>query len=249
MSLVTPAIPAAPVPVDLDYAEASRLLEGRPAEERVAWALARFTDSIVLSSSFGAQAAVMLHLVTRQAPKIPVLLVDSGYLFPKTYEFIDTLTKRLDLNLKVYEPAISPAWQEARYGKLWEQGLSGLETYNQINKVEPMDRALKELAPKAWFSGVRRQQSSTRKQLNVLAQKGGIIRVHPIIDWTDRDVFNYLKKNDLPYHPLWDEGYVSIGDWHSTRRLTDGLTEEETRFNGLKRECGLHENVSTDFSV
>lgn len=249
MSLVTPAVPTAPVPVDLDFAEASRLLEGRSAEERVAWAYGRFDDSIVLSSSFGAQAAVMLHLVTTQIPKIPVVLVDSGYLFPKTYEFIDTLTKRLDLNLKVYEPAISPAWQEARHGKLWEQGLPGLEIYNQMNKVEPMDRALKELAPKGWFSGIRRQQSSTRKQLNVLAQKGGVIRVHPIIDWTDRDVFNYLKKHDLPYHPLWDEGYVSIGDWHSTRSLTEGLTEEETRFNGLKRECGLHENVSADFSI
>mgnify|MGYP000455746352 CR=1 FL=1 len=93
----------------------------------------------------GAQSAVMLHLVTQQAPQIPVIVVDTGYLFPETYQFIDQLTDRLKLNLKVYQAPITPAWQEARYGKLWEQGVEGIEKYNQINKVEPMARALKEL--------------------------------------------------------------------------------------------------------
>lgn len=221
----------------------SRKLEGERAEQRVAWAMERFGERLVLSSSFGAQSAVLLHMVTRQRPGIPVVLVDTGYLFPETYRFVDDLTARLDLNLRVYRSQLGPAWQEARYGRLWEQGVAGIERYNRINKVEPMQRALRELGADAWISGLRRQQSSTRRDLDVLNEQNGRVKVHPIIDWTDRDIFQYLKAHDLPYHPLWHEGYVSIGDWHTTTRLADGMSEEDTRFFGLKRECGLHEQV------
>lgn len=216
-------------------------LENASAEERVAFALDHFKPGIVLSSSFGAQAAVSLHLVTRQWPEIPVLLMDTQYLFPETYRFVDEMTRRLDLNLHVYQSPLSAAWQEARWGKLWEQGIEGITRYNQINKVEPMQRALGELDAKAWIAGLRRQQSTTRRNLGVLAEQDGRIKVHPIIDWTDRDVYQYLQKHDLPYHPLWERGYVSIGDVHTTLPLGEGMTEEETRFFGLKRECGLHE--------
>lgn len=239
-----PSIP--PVAEDTDLALLNEKLILGSAEERVAWALKRFRGHIVLSSSFGAQAAVMLHLVTTQEPRIPVVLVDTGYLFPETYRFIDTLTERLGLNLHIARPQLSPAWQEARYGKLWEQSLEGIEKYNQLNKVDPLNKALEDLRSRAWLTGVRRQQSETRGQLGVLALKDGRVKVHPIIDWTDRDVFTYLKKHQLPYHPLWDEGYVSIGDTHTTSRLLEGMTEEETRFMGLKRECGIHENSTSD---
>ena len=124
-----------------------------------------------------------------------------------------------------------------------EQGLEGIEQYNQINKVEPMQRALRELDAQAWLSGLRRQQSSSRQGLGVLALRNGRVKVHPLIDWTDRDVYRYLKQYDLPYHPLWNQGYVSIGDVHTTRPLSEGMREEDTRFFGLKRECGLHEQV------
>ena len=95
-----------------------------------------------MTSSFGIQAAVSLHLVAQQSPSIPVILTDTGYLFPETYQFIDSLQQQLQLNLHVYRAALSPAWQEARYGKLWEQGVEGLERYNQLNKVEPLNQAL-----------------------------------------------------------------------------------------------------------
>lgn len=231
----------------LDLRAANARLESASAEDRVAWGLDAFRPRIALSSSFGAQSAVSLHLVARQWPDIPVILVDTGYLFPETYDFVDRLVNQLSLNLKVYRSEISPAWQERRYGKLWEQGLNGIEKYNQLNKVEPMNRALVELGVDAWITGLRRQQSKSRENLGVLAISDGRVKVHPIVDWTDRDIFDYLKKHDLPYHPLWEQGYVSIGDWHTTRKLTDGLTEEETRFFGLKRECGLHENA--DFVI
>jgi len=222
----------------------NRELESMSAEQRVAWALERFQGRIVLSSSFGAQAAVSLHMVTRQWADIPVVLIDTGYLFPETYQFIDALTERLALNLKVYRAELSPAWLEARHDKLWEQGLEGIELYNRITKIEPMQRALEELQAQSWIAGLRRQQSSTRQNLEVLALRNQRVKVHPLIDWTDRDVFRYLKQYDLPYHPLWEQGYVSIGDIHTTQPLTAGMTEEQTRFFGLKRECGLHEDFS-----
>ncbi len=225
--------------IDLD--SANKKLEGVGAEDRIAWALDLLKPGIVLSSSFGAQAAVLLHMATQQWREIPVILVDTGYLFPETYQFIDELTERLHLNMHVYHAELSPGWQEARYGKLWEQGLEGIERYNRMNKVEPMKRGLNCLQAQSWISGLRRQQAESRRNLQVLGIQDGRLKVLPIIDWTDLDVFNYLNKHDLPYHPLWIEGYVSIGDWHTSHKLTDGMSEEDTRFFGLKRECGLHE--------
>lgn len=229
---------------DVDLPALNDELSSMTAMQRVEWAAGEYPSRIALSSSFGAQAAVSLHLATQVQADIPVILVDTGYLFPETYNFIDELTQKLSLNLKVYrQNELSPAWQEARYGKLWEHGVKGLEQYNEMNKVEPMERALDELNTDVWIAGLRRSQSESRQNLPVLTKKNHRLKLHPIIDWTDRDVFDYLKKNDLPYHPLWHEGYVSLGDWHTSRKLTDGMTAEDTRFFGLKRECGLHDDV------
>lgn len=216
-------------------------LLGLTAEARVAWALDHLPGVHVLSSSFGIQAAVTLHLVTRIRPDIPVLLVDTGYLFPETYAFVETLKARLDLNLRVCRPAFSPGAFEARYGRLWEQGLDGIERYNAIMKVAPMQAELEALGVGTWFSGLRRGQARSRADLPVVELRRGRYKVHPLVDWSNRDVHRYLKEHDLPYHPLWEQGYVSVGDVHTTRPLAPGMTEEDTRFFGLKRECGLHE--------
>ena len=218
-----------------------KALGRKSAQERVAWALETLPGRHVLSSSFGAQSAVMLHLLTQQKADIPVVVIDTGYLFPETYRFIDELTERLDLNLKVYRSELSSAWQEARFGRRWEDGIDGLAAYNRDNKVLPMERALEELEVGTWFAGLRRSQSSGRAKTPFLDSSGERWKVHPIADWTDRDVYLYLKEHSLPYHPLWDKGYVSIGDVHTTRSLADAGSREETRFFGLQRECGLHE--------
>jgi phosphoadenosine phosphosulfate reductase len=230
----------APLQIDLDALNAE--FHSLSAEARVERSIEALPREQILSSSFGAQAAVSLHLVTRALPRIPVVLIDTGYLFPETYRFIDELMERLDLNLKVYQPAESPAWFEARYGKLWEQGAAGIERYNQLHKVAPMQRALDELRVGTWYAGLRRQQSESRASIRPVQSIGpGRYKVHPIYDWTDRDVYDYLKKHDLPYHPLWEQGYVSIGDWHTTRSLRESDDVfEATRFFGLQRECGLH---------
>ncbi|HAY99344.1 MAG TPA: phosphoadenosine phosphosulfate reductase [Opitutae bacterium] len=236
------AVPSAPQS-DLD-------LETASATERIRWAYQTYGDQLVLSTSFGVQSAVMLHLVTTQIPDIPVIFVDTGYLFPATYKFAAELSERLRLNLKTYIPQQTAAQQEALYGKLWEKDLEGLERYNRINKVEPMNRAVKELGASAWLSGLRRTQSSSRGERGVVEAQNKVTKIYPIIDWNDRDIYTYLTENNLPYHPLWDQGYVSVGDWHSTKKLGEGMSEEETRFGGLKRECGLHEVTGgSDFQI
>ncbi len=216
-------------------------LEQATAEERVRWAVDQFGSGLVMTTSFGIQAAVMLHLVTRVVPEIPVIFIDTGYLFPETYRFAQELTQKLNLNLKRYVPAMTAAEQEALYGKRWEQGLEGLKQYNWLNKVEPMDRAVRELKATAWLAGLRRVQASTREKLKVVQVQNKVTKVHPILDWDNRTVHRYLTEHGLNYHPLWDQGYVSVGDWHSTTKLMEGMSEEATRFGGLKRECGLHE--------
>jgi phosphoadenosine phosphosulfate reductase len=240
-------------PVTASFADPTALpvdLEQATAEERVQWALDSFGDRLVLSTSFGIQAAVMLHLVTRLAPRIPVVFVDTGYLFPETYRFAMDLTRRLELNLKVYTPARTAAWQEALQGKEWEHGVEGLKRYNLLNKVEPMDRAVRELGAEAWLAGLRRSQSGSRETLPVVHRQNRVTKIHPIIDWDNRAVHAYLTLHGLPYHPLWEQGYVSVGDWHSSAPLAAGMREEETRFNGLKRECGLHElSGQPDFQI
>ncbi len=225
-------------------------LETVSASERISWAHEKFGDGLILSTSFGIQSAVMLHLVTTQIPDIPVIFVDTGYLFPETYRFAEELTERLNLNLKIYLPRQTAAHQEAVHGKLWEQGIEGLTQYNQINKIEPMNRAVQEFGAKAWLSGLRRKQSSTREHRKVVEQQNKIMKIYPIIDWNDKNVYDYLTQNDLPYHPLWDEGYVSVGDTHSTSKLSENMSAEDTRFGGLKRECGLHESsAALDYQI
>jgi phosphoadenosine phosphosulfate reductase len=239
MALAQATLRAEPL---LDTAGLAAQFRGLRAEERVAAALERLPAHHVLSSSFGAQAAVSLHLVTRLAPRIPVILIDTGYLFAETYCFIDTLVERLHLNIKVYRAEQSGAWLEARHGRLWERGRDGIEQYNRIHKVEPMEQALRELHAGTWFAGLRREQSASRADIEPVQRTGaGRYKVNPLFDWTDHDIFRYLRKHDLPYHPLWEQGYTSIGDWHTTRRLGDVDDPEATRFFGLKRECGLHD--------
>ncbi len=235
---------------DLDLHQVNERLDAAAATDRIRWAHKEFGEQLVMSSSFGIQSAVTLHLVASIVPNIPVIFIDTGYLFPETYRFAEALTKRLKLNLKIYTPQSTAARQEALYGKRWELGLDVLKKYNIENKVEPMNRAMSDLKARAWISGLRRDQSSTRTHLRPVECQNQTYKIHPIIEWDNRDIYKYLTANTLPYHPLWDEGYASVGDVHSTSKLLDGMSEEETRFGGLKRECGIHENSDRlDFQI
>ncbi len=225
---------------DLALAITNQTLESMTAQERVCWGCENLPGELVVASSFGIQSAVMLHLMTSVKPGIQVILIDTGYLFAETYQYIDQLTERLDLNLQVYSARMSTAWQEARNGQLWREGRSGIERYNRINKVEPMDRALKELSVGTWFAGLRRTQSSSRGSLPVLRLQQNRFKIHPLVDWHNRDIHRYLSQHGLPYHPLWERGYESVGDTHTSRPIEPGMSDQQSRFFGLTRECGLH---------
>jgi len=219
----------------------SIVLEKMSAEDRILTALSKKGTQPMLSTSFGIQSALLLHMVSKIAPKIPVIFIDTGFLFPETLSFGEMLKERLSLNLKIYRPLLSKEEILSQHGELWNQGKKGIEKYNQLVKVEPMSRALAEVRTSIWFSGLRKSQSQERSRRRVLDKLENFWKIYPILDWSDRDVFQYLKKHELPYHPLWEKGYLSVGDIHSSSPLGAGMEEEKTRFGGIKRECGIHE--------
>ena len=223
---------------DLD--QENRSLGASTPEELIEWACERYGDGLVASTSFGATSAVMLHLIHRIAPKTPIVCVDTGYLFPETYRFADELVRRLRLDVRFYAATMSPARQEALYGKLWEQGEEGVKHYLQINKVEPMQRALDELGAVAWMAGLRSEQTEHRAGLRRVDRQDGRVKLHPILPWSAEEVGAYMEAHDLPYHPLFEQGYRSIGDHHSTIPTTADMDPRDGRILGQNRECGLH---------
>jgi len=214
----------------------------RDATGVIEWACEQFGEGLAVSTSFGIHSAVLLHLVTAVRPDVKVIWVDTGYLPPETYRYSDELTERLRLDLHVAQSPISPARMEAMYGRLWERGeIASLDLYDRIRKVEPMKRALTDLGVRAWIAGLRAEQTEHRRSLPVLGTQWGRTKVLPILAWSSEQVHDYFRRNDLPAHPLFEQGYTTVGDWHSSRpaNATDGH-ERETRFGGLKQECGLH---------
>jgi len=196
------------------------------------------SENIVMTSSFGMQSAVLLHLVKQSNKKdIPIIFLDTQYLFKETYEFKNKLEDVLNLKVKTYSSVLSKKDQENKYDKLW---ISNLDLYNELNKIAPMEKALIENNVEYWISGIRRTQSETRKSKEIFEKKESHTKVHPLLDWSDKDVYDYLKKYNLPYHPLREKGYISIGDWHSTKSIHEINDISEIRFDGKQRECGLH---------
>jgi phosphoadenosine phosphosulfate reductase len=239
-----------PRPPFLDLEAVNRELAEASPEEVVEWSQRTFGDELILTSSFGAESALMIHLATRVIPKVRVVFLDTGYLFPETYQFAEELRRRFDLDLRVYAPAISAARQEALFGKLWEGTQADLERYQQLNKVEPMDRAIRELAPLAWLAGLRGKQTAFRAGLRRVELKDGVYKVHPILGFDDEDVYRYMRANDLPYHPLYRRGYRSIGDVHSTTPTREDEDPRAGRRLGVHSECGIHlPRVSQDQSL
>jgi len=218
-------------------------IEKKSPEERFRWAIEAFPGQVILTTSFGAQSAALLHLVSQIQPDLPIVFIDTGYHFPETLDFAATLKKKLNLKLSTYQPLLSPNEIEATHGRLWENGQDGLEKFHEIIRVEPLRRALQELNPKVWVAGLRKSSSESRQKLNVLSENESRFKLLPILDWTDRDIGDYLKKHSLPYHPLWEKGYVSIGDRVTTRRLDEVSDPSQLRHFGLKRECGIHERA------
>jgi phosphoadenosine phosphosulfate reductase len=229
------------VPRGLDLDAINRDLADASAEDVIAWAADTFGEQLITTSSFGATAALMLHLVARVAPKTPVIFLDTGYLFPETYQFAKRLEDELGLRVEVYGPKMTAARQEALYGRLWEGSEEDLARYQAINKVEPLQRALRELQAAGWIAGLRASQTEHRAGLRKVELVDGIYKVHPVLTWSKQDVADYFERHALPYHPLYAWGYRSIGDAHSTAPVDPSETDDRAgRDLGEKRECGIH---------
>lgn len=211
--------------------------------QRLQWALNRFGSSFAMTTSFGIQSSVLLHMLSRLSggDTVPVIWVDTGYLPAETYRYASTLCERLGIQFVVAQSSVSPARMEAVHGRLWETGREqDLDLYLRLRKVEPLEEALSELEVSCWASGVRRGQTELRKTMTVLDPIRERLSLRPLLRWTNRDVFYYMQEHGLPQHPLFDQGYSTVGDWHSS--APDGLESEGrgTRFGGQRQECGIH---------
>jgi phosphoadenosine phosphosulfate reductase len=237
----------------LDLAEMNGLLAASDPEKIIAWAAAHFGTDLVMTSSFGAESALLLHMVTRVQPRIRVIMLDTGYLFPETWRHMEHLRKRLDLNVWVYRTRHDPiAWLHAA-GEENPAFRTDRDACCAANKIEPMNRAMKELAPRAWLRGIRRDQTDERKAAHFVgwAEDYNCYAISPLLNWSTREIYGYMKKHDLPHHPLYEKGYASIGcnPLSCTRAIEAGEGTRAGRWAGTgKVECGINLTNSLDSS-
>jgi len=211
-------------------------LRGQPPERVLERAVQLFGDGVVMSSSFQTQSVPLLHMVHRVAPGLPVLFLDTGFHFPETLEFRDRLVDMWGLNLVVVR-----AQRSARLDLGPRPFAVDPDRCCHVNKVEPMKAALE--GRDAWISGIRKDQTSVRSGAAVVQEnEDGIVRIHPLLDWTEQDVRTYLHIHELPAHPLLDRGYTSVGCAPCTRPVQIDQDSRAGRWEGrAKTECGLHD--------
>jgi phosphoadenosine phosphosulfate reductase len=220
-----------------DVAEVNAELENAPAQEILSWAAAAFPhEKLGVVSAFGPGSAVIIHLLADIAPQLPVIFVDTLHHFPETLRHVENVRARYGLNLRVYRPESDLDAFEARYGpRLWERDL---EQYQRVSKVEPFRRATDPL--EGWFTGRRRDQAATRTTLPAV-EVGDKVKINPLASWTRNDVWRFILDNELPYNPLHDRGYTSVGDAPLTSPVAPGEDERAGRWRGSEKlECGIH---------
>jgi phosphoadenosine phosphosulfate reductase len=193
-----------------------------------------------VTSSFQTECMVLVHLLHRERPAIPVLFLDTGYHFPETIAYRDRMAAAWDLNLVNLRPAESVPEQESRLGILYQ---SAPDRCCGLRKVEPLFAALEPYT--IWFTALRREQSPTRANLqpadNFRLPSGKELRkISPLALWTNQDIWGYLKMYEIPVLPLYDEGYTSIGCQPCTTRPISPDDLRSGRWGGHKLECGIH---------
>jgi phosphoadenosine phosphosulfate reductase len=222
---------------DLD--DAAWRLEGQPPERILAVAAARFSPRIAFATGFGAEGCVLLDMIGRHRLAIDVFTLDTGLLFPETYELWRRLEARYRLRIRAVRPLLDLAAQAARHGeRLWERDP---DLCCGIRKVDPLQRALEGL--EAWVTAIRREQTPDRAGARVFEhdERFSLVKVNPLAAWTDAQVWEYVHAHDVPVSPLHARGYPSIGCWPCTSPVRPGESAREGRWRGReKMECGLH---------
>ncbi|NJO22320.1 MAG: phosphoadenylyl-sulfate reductase [Sphingomonadales bacterium] len=207
------------------------------AQSIVAFAVDTFPGRIALTSSFGAESAVLLHLASRVAPHVPVLFLDTGKLFPETIAYRETIVGRLGLTaVRIVSPDPSKLKEDDPSGYLWSVDP---DRCCAIRKVEPLSQVLTEFS--AWITGRKRFQGGSRSGLPAFERDGRHVKVNPLAAWSEADIENYLVEHNLPRHPLAARGYRSIGCTHCTSPTLPGEDARAGRWrNKGKTECGIH---------
>jgi phosphoadenosine phosphosulfate reductase len=218
---------SAPALPELDF-------EAMSAEELLRWAHEEFGERLCLTCSWQRQSSALVHMVSELELGVDVVELDTLVLFPETYATRDRLVDQYGLELKSFQP-IDPI------DRLWE---TDPDRCCGIRKVEPLERAL--AGYDAWITGIRREQSPTRADAQKVewSERYGVWKIQPLVDWDSKRVDAYITVNEIPYNPLHDQGYPSIGCIHCTRPVTAGEDERAGRWAGSnKLECGIHVNA------
>lgn len=204
----------------------------------VAWALETFSPRLLMTTSFGLNGMALIHMVHELAPSLPTLFIDTGYHFPETLELKELVVKRYGLNLLEYRIPPSVDEEEIRSGRVLFS--ENPELCCTTRKVEVFQRALSEIKPEAIISGRSRQQSSTRASLPVVDLEARPMEVNPLAHWSQDEVESFVRENQIPYNPLHDQGYPSIGCWPCTQPVEPGAGFRSGRWSGTeKEECGI----------
>jgi phosphoadenosine phosphosulfate reductase len=215
------------------------------------WAADFFGDSLVMTSSFGADALCTIHLATQSKPDIRIILINTGYLFPETIQFMEQVRSRFNLRVIEYHTRNDPVAWLTIHGEPDPRQRNNVDACCAANKNSVMDRAMADLTPAAWVRGVRADQSAERRSMQILQwlNRYNCWAVSPILRWSNRDIFYYMKEHDLPHHPLWEKGYVSIGcnPITCTRPVAADDDQRAGRWSGTdKKECGINLDLGAD---
>ncbi len=220
-------------------ATAKKIAEGWDAQRVLAWAFSRYRPQIGIASSFGLEDVVLIDIASSIGLQFCVFTLDTDFLFPETYDLIDRIEARYGVVAERLRPDLSPSDQADIHGaSLW---LRDPDLCCRIRKVVPLQRKLATL--KAWVTGIRREQSATRANVQKVEwdEKFGLVKLNPLADWSTEQLWEYVRTYDVPYNPLHDRNYPSIGCTHCTRPVEPGEDPRAGRWSGFaKTECGLH---------
>lgn len=218
------------------------LAESWTPEQVLNWAFKRFRHQVAISSAFGAEGMVVIDMASRLPVDFRVFTLDTEFLFPETYNLMDQIEERYRIKIERVYSLFSPEEQERLHGAaLWSRNP---DRCCELRKVEPLRRKLIELS--AWITSIRRDQTLARQSAQKIQwdPKFGLLKINPIVDWSAQQVWNYIHEHNVPYNPLHDQNYPSIGCQHCTRAIRSGEDSRAGRWPGFaKTECGLHASV------
>lgn len=229
---------AATTPSKAEIAALNDRFEGLSPQDIVRWAVETFGDGLSVGASFGgASGMAILHMVAQLKPNVHVFVLDTEYLFEETYETMRRSVPELGLqNMHVYKSELSHEEQMAKHGSaLW---MRDPDLCCEIRKIAPNRKALE--GKTAWVSGLRRDQSEGRSDTPIVSwnEKFGVVKINPLANWTEKQTWEYVMANNIPYNPLLDQGYTSIGCYNCT---VPGVQGRAGRWQGFEKdECGLH---------